>query len=456
MIRLFNHYFSSRLLLLTIVETVVLYKSMQLGTLLRIPVGDPTPTADSAAIFTFVMLSMMTALGMYHTQRETFGRTLQRLLIAFGLASMLTSVVFYVFPFLYVGRGIFAITALLSVAGLLLVRMVFFQLTSASMLRLRVMVIGSGDCAREVVHYLQSPDAKRTMQFVGFYQTQDEINSPDRFRALNHGELLRTVKSMRADEVIIAVRERRGGVLPLRELLECKLAGRRVIDSVAFFEREQGFLKLDHLRASWMIFGTGFHHGLARDIVKRMFDIVFSLTLLLIMSPILLIAALAILIETGRPIVYRQERIGEGGRPFSIMKLRSMIQSAESGVPQWASTGDSRVTRVGRFIRLTRIDELPQLINVLIGNMSFVGPRPERPYFVKQLAEQIPFYEMRHSLKPGITGWSQVRFHYSASVQDSIQKLQYDLYYVKNHSLFLDLLIILETVQVVLLGKGAR
>jgi sugar transferase (PEP-CTERM system associated) len=211
------------------------------------------------------------------------------------------------------------------------------------------------------------------------------------------------------------------------------------------------------MKASWLIFGTGFDQGMFRDVVKRVFDLAASIILLILTLPIHLAAMLAILIETGRPIFYSQERTGQGSRPFKIYKLRSMVQDAEKdGKPRWAGTNDARVTRVGKFIRRTRIDELPQLYNVLRGDMSFVGPRPERPFFVQQLIEDIPFYDVRHSVKPGVTGWSQVKYPYGASKDDALKKLQYDLYYVKNHSLFLDLLILVDTVQVVLLGKGAR
>jgi exopolysaccharide biosynthesis polyprenyl glycosylphosphotransferase len=206
-----------------------------------------------------------------------------------------------------------------------------------------------------------------------------------------------------------------------------------------------------------MIFGEGFNQGLWRDVVKRVFDVLVSFAILTVTLPVLLLAILAILIESGSPVFYRQERVGQGGRSFFIHKLRSMRTDAErDGKPRWAGANDDRVTRVGRILRKTRIDELPQLWNVLRGDMSFVGPRPERPFFVEQLIEDIPYYDVRHSLKPGITGWSQVRYPYGASVEDALAKLQYDLYYVKNHSLFLDLLILVETVQVVLLGKGAR
>ena len=270
-------------------------------------------------------------------------------------------------------------------------------------------------------------------------------------------ELGKTPKKDKKKPEPVVEKDRKDALDTLRQLLDARLTGVRVMDLAAFYERERGMLKVDNLRASWLIFGQGFDQGMTRDVVKRLFDVVVSLVMLVLTLPILLVTMLLIVLETGFPVFYRQERVGQGGVPFTIYKLRSMRQDAEKdGRPQWATTGDNRCTRVGRFIRLTRIDELPQLFNVLRGDMRFVGPRPERPFFVQQLITDIPYYDIRHSVKPGVTGWSQVRYPYGASVEDSLAKLQYDLYYVKNHSLFLDLLILVETAQVVLLGKGAR
>jgi sugar transferase (PEP-CTERM system associated) len=218
-----------------------------------------------------------------------------------------------------------------------------------------------------------------------------------------------------------------------------------------------GEVPVESLKASWLVFGDGFRQSLQRRIVKRAFDMSAALWLLVVTLPVILLAGIAIFLESGRPIFFRQERVGLGGRSFNVLKFRSMRTDAEKdGIPKWAQSGDPRVTKVGKFIRRTRIDELPQIFNVLKGEMSFVGPRPERPYFVAQLSEQIPFFGARHTVKPGLTGWAQVRYSYGASVEDAKRKLQFDLYYVKNHTLWLDLVILIRTVRVVLLGEGAR
>ncbi len=269
--------------------------------------------------------------------------------------------------------------------------------------------------------------------------------------------MLSVAKKHAIDEIVVAIRDRRSGGLPVQQLLECKMEGINVIEMPTFFEREYRQVMLDSLNPSWMVLGDGFRQGHFGSFVKRLFDLTVSGVLLLLALPVLLVAALCIFLEDGQPVLYRQERVGRGGRVFTVYKLRSMKISAEpNGTPHWAKVNDDRTTRVGRFIRKWRIDELPQVINVFRGDMSFVGPRPERPFFVDQLTQKIPFYAMRHNAKPGITGWAQVRYQYGASVDDAIEKLQHDLYYVKNNCLFLDIMILIATVEVVLWGRGAR
>ena len=457
MVRFFNHYLSIRLLLLTGLEALVLFQSVVLGFDLRMAEpGGQSPLLEAAA-FTFVMLMAMSALGLYQTQAEPFRTTVHRVLIAYGLSLLVISLVFYLIPETYIGRGVLAWSSLLALCSVLLIRVVFFRLTDVGLPKRRVMVLGNGAEAEEVIEHLHQPTLRHSVQYAGLYPVMTDRDAEGREGSLNHDALLRTVSDLRVSEVVVAVRELRGGVLPLRQLLDCKLRGVRVMGLQSFYEREQGVLRIDTMRASWMIFGDGFDQGLARDVVKRLFDLLVSLVLLLVTLPVIVLAMIAVALESRGGVFYRQERVGEAGRPFRIVKLRTMRVDAEAdGTPRWAGVNDSRITRVGAFLRKTRIDELPQLWNVLSGHMSFVGPRPERPFFVEQLTERIPFYQVRHSVKPGITGWSQVRHPYGASIEDGLAKLQYDLYYVKNHSLFLDLLILVETLQVVVLGKGAR
>jgi sugar transferase (PEP-CTERM system associated) len=455
MIRIFNHYIPRRVISLTLLEAIVLFQAMVLGYEIRL--HEVSLPATQAGLFTLVMLLMMAALGLYQAQSEPFQVTVQRVIVAYGLTLIVMSVAFYLFPDTYVGRGVFAVTSVFAVAGVLALRILFFRVTDMGLARRRVLVLGNGGEAEETIRFLHANPGSRSIEYAGVYPVTEDRETPEEQRRLQHEHLLHTVRELRVSEVVLALRERRGGVLPLRQLLDCKLKGVQVMDLTSFYERELGMLKIDNLRASWLIFSDGFEQGLVRDMVKRAFDLLASVVLFTLTLPVLLLAMLAIAMETGFPVFYRQERVGRSGVPFTILKLRTMVHDAEkAGEPRWADECDERVTRVGRFLRRGRIDELPQLINVMRGEMSFVGPRPERPFFVRHLLADIPYYDVRHSVKPGITGWSQVKYQYGASTEDSLAKLQYDLYYIKNNSLFLDLLILIETVQVVLRGKGAR
>jgi len=343
------------------------------------------------------------------------------------------------------------------VLGVLVVRLLFYVARRAAVGATRVLIVGTGAEAIDVASDLRLP-GRAQRAIVGFYPAGDESNVPAKERVFErHQSIAQLVQRFQVDEVIVAVREQRGGRVPMDQLLACRLQGTPVLDLAGFYERSKGQVPTDSLKASWLVYGHGFVQGRVRTAVKRAFDIVCSSLLLVLASPLMLLTALAIRLDSPGPIIYRQERVGLGGRLFMCLKFRSMGTDAEKdGVARWAAKNDARVTRVGSFIRKCRIDELPQLFSVLKGEMSLVGPRPERPSFVAQLQEQIPFYDIRHSVKPGVTGWAQVRYSYGASVEDARRKHQFDLYYVKNNSLFLDLLVLFETVSVVLFREGAQ
>lgn len=341
--------------------------------------------------------------------------------------------------------------------GLVAVRVLFHFFRRAVVGAPRVLIVGVGAEALGVAADLRQPGrAQRTV--VGYYPAGNEESQAADARVFPRETALDAiVRQHQVDEVIVAVREQRGGAVPMNQLLACRLQGIPVLDLAGFYERAKGQVPTDSLKASWLVYGNGFVQGAVRTAVKRAFDIVCSSLLLLLASPVMLLTALLIKLDSPGPVIYRQERVGLRGRPFMCLKFRSMCTDAEKdGVARWAAKNDARVTRVGAFIRKCRIDELPQLISVLKGEMSLVGPRPERPSFVAQLREQIPFYDIRHSVKPGVTGWAQVRYSYGASVDDARRKHEYDLYYVKNNSLFLDLLVLIETVSVVLFREGAQ
>ncbi len=462
MVRLFSHYVPSITLMRLFAEAMLLLIAGFGAAWISTPggAGSLLPALLPAAIFAALMTVLMSALGLYQREQpRNLSELVGRVLFAFLLGLPVAYLVFRLMP-----QGSMAMPALdvslcLGFGGILLLRAAsFVQADGAGLFTRRILVVGTGPEAASVWSSV-STSASATHTIVGFVPVgaESEVDVPATMVMPEGSCVMQLAREHRANEIVVAVRERRGGVLPLRELLGCKLAGVTVNDLSSFFERMRGQVRLDSLRASWLIYGDGFRQGVARTVVKRLFDVVAATVLLVVTAPVMLLAAIAIAIETGFPVIYRQERVGQGGRTFKVLKFRSMRLDAEAdGKPRWAGSNDDRITRVGHFIRKTRIDELPQIFNVLHGDMSFVGPRPERPYFVDQLTDQIPFYAARHSVKPGITGWAQVRYSYGASVDDSVQKLQYDLYYVKNHTLFLDILVLLQTVRVVLTGDGAR
>jgi sugar transferase (PEP-CTERM system associated) len=466
MIRLFKHYVPLPLFLMAVTEAVVLFGSMYAGTAVRFVWEDPGdfeslgPIFPRAIIFTLVMLSIMTAFGLHQRdvkQEGEWGYPVRFIAsFAVGLVTML--LIFYVVPHLLLGRGAFALVFLLAFVGTALTRLIFFRLFKLDAMRRRVLLLGAGSRSAKIEGLERDVQGERKFNLVGCLPLTNSDCCLDRTRILHDkGSILSVAKKYKIDEIVVGVRERRGGGLPADQLLECKLAGIEVVDLPSFFERETGQIQVESLNPSWMIFSDGFRRTPLKDVSKRMFDVMASGVLLLLTLPVMLITALLIWLESGTPVFYRQERVGEYGRVFRVLKFRSMRQDAErDGVPQWAKKQDDRVTRVGKIIRLLRIDELPQVFNVFKGDMSFVGPRPERPYFVEDLTKKISYYPSRHTVKPGITGWAQIRYPYGATVEDAVQKLQYDLYYVKNHTLFLDLIILFQTVQVILFGKGAR
>jgi sugar transferase (PEP-CTERM system associated) len=347
--------------------------------------------------------------------------------------------------------------AMAAVAAVIVHRVCANHVSSASRPRSRIMIFGSGTAADMVARTLTTPALHA--EIVGYFPGPNEGQPvvPPQQVLTEQGSLRECAVRLGVDEIVVALTERRGGSMPLRDLLDCKVCGIRVSDMSTHFEKTLGQIRIDYVNAGWLIFGDGFNRGIYPVVVKRLFDVLGALILLTLAAPLMLATICLIKLESRGPIFYRQERIGQNGKSFSVLKFRSMRTDAEQdGKPRWASADDDRTTRVGRFIRTYRIDEIPQLLNVFKGEMSLVGPRPERSFFVEQLTREIPYYSVRHSVKPGITGWAQIKYQYGATLKDSIEKLQFDLYYVKNSTLFLDLVILFQTVAVVVSGKGAR
>jgi sugar transferase (PEP-CTERM system associated) len=372
------------------------------------------------------------------------------------LGTSATVIAFYALD-VHMGRGVIAIAASTALVGLTLVRFIFTRVVDENLFKRRVLVFGCGRQALSISQLRRRSD-QRGFTIVGYVRPDGdrEMVPADRL-LLPPQSLLELAREQRVDEIVVAMDDRRRA-FPVQELLECRLCGIDVTDIVTFLERETGKVRLDVLNPSWMIFAEGFRRDPVRLFSERFFDLFAGFTLLVLTWPFMVLVALAIKLEDGwsAPVLYRQKRVGLENRLFNVLKFRSMRIDAEKDGPRWAAKSDDRVTRVGSVIRKLRLDELPQIFNVLRGDMSFFGPRPERPEFVAELNEKIPYYRERHCVKPGITGWAQLCYPYGSSEHDAAEKLQYDLYYVKNHSLLFDLAILLQTAEVVLWGKGGR
>ena len=453
------------LLCLALIEASVSFASPFLAALIRIRndaysleqhIGVMWPRATAFAIL--VILSFV-ALGLYSArQRARPAGILNRLILAMVIAGAVTMLLFHVAPSLFLERDILGISIITAFTGCGAVRVTASRLHHENIFKRRVLVYGTGQSAASMARLRRRSDRRR-FEVVGFLRSAGCTSTPQGARILEPDRpLVEYCRHLRIDEIVVAMDDRRQQ-FPVHDLLECRLAGIHVRELVSFLERESGKVVVASLCPSWMIFSEGFRRDRLHKLIKRGFDVVGSLLLLIVTAPLMLIAMVAICLEChGRhPLLYRQVRVGLNGQPFEVLKFRSMRPDAEAdGVARWAQKNDARVTRVGAIMRKTRIDELPQIFNVLRGDMSLVGPRPERPEFVAALSPTIPYYLARHSVKPGITGWAQICYQYAASEHDALEKLQFDLYYVKHQSLVLDLLILVETVEVILMGKGWR
>ena len=462
MIRLFGHYVSKTFLMLGFMEFLVSFCSLVAGHYMRVTLEgwdnvDPVHGIGLTALLYSVLVSAsMLAVGMYQRGMPFSGGVLVRLGLSFVFAGMAMSMMFYSFPDLFLGRGSMAFAMLFTVAGVLVLRSLFFRLVGLEARMHRVLVLGAGDKAAMIEPHNNTPQG---VNVVGYIRVSDRERAIPDSRVIEKNRLLiDLVAELEVDELVIAPDDRRHS-MPVDEILDCKMSGIAVLDLLSFFEKEASRIKLDILHPSWIFFSQGFQLGGLGAYGKRFFDLLIGLIILVVGLPLMVLVALAIAIESrGRgSVFFHQTRVGLDGHLFRVHKFRSMRMDAEAdGVARWAKKNDSRITRVGAVIRKTRLDELPQVFNVLRGEMSLVGPRPERPEFVEQLSKEIPFYNERHRVKPGLTGWAQLCYQYGSSTDDARNKLEFDLYYVKNASFFLDLIVLLETVEVVLWGKGAH
>ncbi len=461
MIRLFKHYIPHAVILLGLIDIALLLVAADFGWRLRAAqIGiDPGTVASRAwqlSGYAGVILLAMVAVGVYGSEALRSMRfATARLLVAISLGIIGLAVLDFVLGGHNFWRSVLAYAMGGSIIVLVMNRLVVGGLLGASAFRRRVLVLGAGHRAERLRNLSDRPESGfAIVGYVAMTESQPVIEEAINRAGINN--LTRYVENLGVSEVVLALEERRNS-LPLADLLRIKTTGVHVNDFSSFIERETGRIDLDTVNPSWLIFSDGFSSGRAiSSAAKRVFDIAASSLLLILTAPIIALFAILVKLDSKGPAFYRQSRVGLYGQPFDVVKLRSMRTDAEVGGAQFAQENDPRVTRLGRFIRKVRIDELPQAWAVLKGEMSFVGPRPERPQFVAELEQQLPFYAERHMVKPGITGWAQINYPYGANLEDSRHKLEFDLYYAKNYTPFLDLLILLQTLRVVLWHEGAR
>ncbi|HEX5758297.1 MAG TPA: TIGR03013 family XrtA/PEP-CTERM system glycosyltransferase [Thermoanaerobaculia bacterium] len=459
MIRLFSRYWAVPAFLSLVVEAVVLLGALWLATQLRLGVGPGEPPAGRVlaaqmAVFAGVTLFSLYLHGLYDFAERLSDRFATiRLVQALTVAAWALWALFFLVPETQVGRGVFALALGFSSLGLMGWRFLlrFFPSTE------RVLIVGTDekaiDIAREILRR-----SHLGYRIVGFLDDDPALQGV----SILNPRVIGTTSQARelalgngVTRVVVAGSDRRGR-MNVDSLLQCKTSGIQVVEGSSYYERMTGKIMIEGLRKSWLIFNDGFVVSRGTRVVKRLLDIVAAVVGLLLAAPIMALVALAVRLGSPGPVLFRQERVGLNGRPFTLWKFRTMRPDAEAEGARWATVRDPRITAVGRFLRATRLDELPQLCNVLFGDMSLVGPRPERAVFVKTLERQVPFYEQRFGVRPGLTGWAQIKAPYASSLEESVEKLKYDLYYVKNLSVLLDLSILASTARIVLLGRGAR
>ncbi len=456
--QVFKRHVSVRSAMTFVAENLLIFGSIAVVASLHGPIEEPAAAFWKIALVAALCQASLYYNDFYDLNLITSNRELViRLLQATGAVSIVLGVVYLALPSLDLGNGVFVTSLALVLLGIFAWRLIFNRVARVRHLRQPILILGTGPAAKIVARQIL---AQRDFGYdiVGFIDNDparigESVVNPRVVGTPAHLPAL--VARHRIARIVVALPDRRGA-LPVQELVEAKLSGVRVEDAATTYERLTGKILLDDLRPSSLIFSDGYRVSATTRLVKRVVDVVLAFVGLVLAIPLMLFTGFAIWLDSGSPILYLQQRVGENGRRFVVYKFRSMRNGAESGTPVWARDGDDRITRVGRVIRKTRLDELPQLWNVLKGDMSFVGPRPERPYFVEQLCAAVPFYAQRHAVKPGLTGWAQTKYRYGASIEDAIEKLRYDLYYIKHMSVFFDLTIVFDTVKVILFRKGAQ
>jgi sugar transferase (PEP-CTERM system associated) len=462
-IRIFDLYIPIRKIAFFFLESAFITVMVILGAYLRFLGGPISFYTYEYLILKALLITACVQLSLYYFDLydlKVYRSNIElgiRLLQSLGVSSILLAALYYIFPFLIIGKGIFLISLGLMGVVIVLWRIIYNYILRTRQLDQKIMIVGSGPLAKNIAsEILERMDTG--FKIIGFIaespgRVGEKLASPSIIG--DQSQIFDIAAREKVDRIIVALEERRGK-FPDAQLLECKMRGIVVEEGIEFYEHLTGRLQVESLRPSFLIFSDGFKKSELTMWVKRVSGFTLSLIGLIFLSPLILVISILIKIDSHGPVFYKQERVGKRGKIFKLLKFRSMVDNAETNGPVWAENDDKRITRVGRWIRKWRLDEVPQMFNVIKGDMSFVGPRPERPYFVEQLRKEIPFYDQRFSVKPGVTGWAQIKYRYGASKEDALEKLKYDLYYIKNLSPLIDLLIIFETIKVVLFGKGAR
>lgn len=466
MLHIFNRYVSATSVLVATSEIVLISIITVLTSAVNFSYWEASFALDFSFFVRVGFIILIYSIVLYYSDsfKPDYYRLSQQMIVRLLLAIVFASgVLFFVYLFLLsansnIWYGVLIVNLPVILVCLIVWRFVLSKCHGLEPSKEKVLVIGSGDLAKNIGLKIFN-QASHGLRLYGFIDNDPEklgqsIVNPGVVGG--YGDIMRIVKNDNIRKIIIALPDRRAR-LPMSALLDCKLKGVTILEGATFHELLEGKVPLEHLKPSWVVFSDGFKSLRSRKIVKRMSDVFFSSLMLIALSPVMLITAFLIKLDSRGPVIFSQTRVGENEKEFDVYKFRSMKRDAEAGTgPVWANADDNRVTRLGKFMRNTRLDELPQLINVIKGDMSFVGPRPERPYFVEKLKKDIPYFEMRTVVKPGLTGWTQIKYAYGATVEDAIEKLQYDIYYIKHMSLLFDLVIIMGTIKVVLTGQGAR
>lgn len=464
MLRILRHYFPIRNIVFYFIEGMVIFGSILLSSV--VVTFSKSYLFDILLVLRMGFVTLIIQMCLYYNDLYDFEITstlpemIIRLLQALGISSIFLAFVYWLFPLVIIDQKVFILSILILIVFIIGWRIFYLSILNKGWFNESIIILGSSSLAIDILEKIQKTiDCGYQVTMVIPDNKSDELDetiSEDIVKRHSMQDLCKIAKKNEINKIVVALKDRRG-TFPIKELIKCRTSGIEVIEDSTFYEMLTGKVLVTKINPSWLIFSEGFQKSKIRTVLKRLEDIVLSSLMLFLLSPVLMITAVLIKMDSKGPVLFSQDRVGLNEKEYMMHKFRSMVVDAEKDTgPVWAQANDDRITRVGKFIRKVRIDELPQLWDVLVGRMSLVGPRPERKHFTDELAKEIPYYSQRFNVKPGVTGWAQVSYDYGATVEDAIEKLNYDLFYIKNMSISMDMIILLRTVKTVLFGKGAR